>query len=242
MPRYTLADIDVLAFVLIPLALVAALARGIVVASRRTGEPEAAKRRALTVVVIAGLWMTATWIAADSGVLRRWDVTPPPFALLVLGVVMLASLIAFSSHGRCLAVGVPLWTLVGVQGFRLPLELAMHAMYERGIMPEQMSYSGRNFDVLTGVTALIVAAMVRAGRGPRWLIVMWNVAGLALLINIVTIAILSTPRFGYFGPDRLNVWVMYPPFVWLPAVMVVAALAGHFLIFRALRVRATRPV
>jgi len=27
--------------------------------------------------------------------------------------------------------------------------------------------------------------------------------------------------------------VMYPPFVWLPAVMVLAALAGHLLIFRA---------
>jgi hypothetical protein len=27
---------------------------------------------------------------------------------------------------------------------------------------------------------------------------------------------------------------MYPPFVWLPAVMVLAALAGHLLIFRAL--------
>jgi hypothetical protein len=29
--------------------------------------------------------------------------------------------------------------------------------------------------------------------------------------------------------------VTYPPYVWLPAVMVVAALAGHLLIFRALR-------
>jgi hypothetical protein len=62
------------------------------------------------------------------------------------------------------------------------------------------------------------------------------VAGLALLINVVTIAIVSTPRFAYFGADRLNVWVTYPPFVWLPAVMVVAALAGHLLILRALRV------
>jgi hypothetical protein len=30
------------------------------------------------------------------------------------------------------------------------------------------------------------------------------------------------------------VWVTYPPYVWLPAVMVLAALAGHLLIFRAL--------
>jgi hypothetical protein len=236
MPDYTLVDIDVLAFVVIPIVLVAALAWGIAVASRRTGEPTHAKRRALTVVLIAGVWMTTTWVVAASGVLRRWEATPPPFALLVVAVVVLAFSIAFSRYGSLLAIGVPLWALVAVHAFRLPLELAMHGMYVRGIMPEQMSYSGRNFDVVTGATALVVAALARRARRPRWVVAAWNVAGLALLINVVTIAIVSTPRFAYFGTDRLNVWVTYPPFVWLPAVMVAAALAGHLLIFRALRV------
>jgi hypothetical protein len=48
------------------------------------------------------------------------------------------------------------------------------------------------------------------------------------------VALLGTPRFRYFGADNLNVWITYAPFVWLPAVMVLAALAGHLLIFRAL--------
>jgi hypothetical protein len=237
-PAYTLVDVAVLAFVVIPILLVAALAWGIAVASRRTGEYARAKRRALTVVLIAGAWMTVTWVAAASGVLRRWEATPPPFAVFAAGVALLAFLIAFSSYGKRLAVGVPLWALVAVQGFRLPLELAMHAMYERGIMPAQMSYSGRNFDIVTGAAAIFVAALARGARAPRWVVAAWNVAGLALLINVVTIAILSTPRLAYFGADHLNVWVTYPPFVWLPAVMVVAALAGHLLIFRALRISA----
>ena len=60
--------------------------------------------------------------------------------------------------------------------------------------------------------------------------------GLALLVNVVTVAVLSTPLFAYFGEERLNVFVTYPPFVWLPAVMVLAAFAGHLLVFRALHV------
>jgi hypothetical protein len=98
-----------------------------------------------------------------------------------------------------------------------------------------MSYSGRNFDVLTGVAAIVVAALVKAGIGGHRLVAIWNVAGFALLVNIVTVAILSTPRFAMFGDDRLNVFVAYPPFVWLPAVLVLAALAGHLIVFRALR-------
>jgi len=230
-------DPAALAFVIIPLMLVAALLWGVSAASHHLEEPDAVRRRVLAVTLAgAAAWMTATWAAAESGVLREWDATPPPIALLVVGIVGLAAAIAWTGYGRRLASGLPLWILVAVQGFRLPLELAMHAMYERGEMPVQMSYSGRNFDIVTGVTALLVAWLVATGRSARRLVLVWNVLGLILLVNIVTIAILSTPRFRYFGDDRLNVWVTYPPFVWLPAVMVLAALAGHLIVFRTVAV------
>ena len=76
-----------------------------------------------------------------------------------------------------------------------------------------------------------------AGAAGRRLVLAWNILGLALLANIVVVAILSTPRFAMFGPDRLNTFVTYPPFVWLPAILVLAALAGHLIIFRALSPR-----
>ena len=66
------------------------------------------------------------------------------------------------------------------------------------------------------------------------MVLAWNILGLLLVLNVVTVGILSTPRFRLFGDDRLNVFVTYPPFVWLPAVMVLAALAGHLIVFRAL--------
>ena len=62
-------------------------------------------------------------------------------------------------------------------------------------------------------------------------------SGSLLLLNIVVIAIVSTPMVALFGPDLLNTWVMFPPFVWLPAVMVLMAFAGHLLIARAIRRR-----
>ena len=177
--------------------------------------------------------MAVTWFAAASGVLRQWERTPPPFALLVVSIVALASAMTYSRFGARIATGIPIWALVFVQAFRFPLELAMHGMYTRGIMPMQMTYTGLNFDILTGITAIPVALLAARGGGGS-LVAAWNILGLALLINVVTVAILGTPRFRYFGEEHLNVWVTYPPFVWLPAVMVLAALAGHLLIFRAL--------
>jgi hypothetical protein len=226
---------DSLAFVLIPIALVIALVWGVVASWRRAGMSEASARRAGGLTLAASVaWMAITWLAAASGILTNFEPTPPPFAFVVLGVIVLAVVVSFSPVGTQLSCCVPLWILVAVQGFRLPLELAMHAMYERGVMPIQMSYSGRNFDILTGASSFVVAAVVWSGRGGKRLVAVWNVAGLALLINVVVVAILGTPRFQYFGPDHLNVWVTRPPYVWLPAVMVLAALTGHLLIFRAL--------
>ncbi|HEY5618357.1 MAG TPA: hypothetical protein VIK60_10445 [Vicinamibacterales bacterium] len=242
MAGYSWTDPAVLTFIAIPVALVAALLWCVDAAWRRLDEPLSGRRRALTVTALAAAaWMGVTWIAADSGVLRRWDATPPPLAFLIAGIVALAAAIAFSRYGGRLAAGLPIAALIALQGFRLPLELAMHEMYERGVMPVQMSYSGRNFDIITGVSAFVVAGLVAGGRAGRWVIVAWNVLGLLLLLNVVTIAILSTPLFRYFGDDRLNVWVTYPPFVWLPAVMVLAALAGHLLVFRAIGTGARRP-
>jgi len=234
-PAYQFTEPAVAAFVVIPLLLFAVLVWGIVAVSRRSGaSPNDARRAGVIAAVVAGAWMAITWIAGASGVLRAWERRPPPFAFLIVGIVLVACTLVFSRVGRHLAAWAPLWALVAVQSFRLPLELAMHSMYERGIMPVEMTYTGRNFDIVTGATALVVAALVVMGIGGRRLVAAWNLLGLALLLNVVIVAILATPVFSYFGSEHLNTFVTYVPFVWLPAVMVSAALAGHLIIARAL--------
>lgn len=238
MPPYPLTHPSVAAFVVIPILLFAVLVWGVVDAWQKAGASSNAARRAGIITAGAtGVWMAITWIAGANGALRAWDRMPPPFGILLLGIIVVSVGLAFSPAGRNLARFAPLWALVAVQGFRLPLELAMHELYERGIMPGQMTYTGRNFDILTGATAIIVAVVVAMGYGGRRLVAVWNVLGFALLVNIIVVAVLSTPAFAYFGPNRLNTFVTYLPFVWLPAVMVSAALAGHLIVARALSAR-----
>jgi hypothetical protein len=235
-PSYHLAEPEVLNFVVLPLAVVALFVFGVARAWRCTGVDAAgARRAALMAAGLSAAWMVGTWIAAARGTLRDFTATPPPFFFLVVAILTIAGTIGLGRVGRRMAIAIPLWVLVVAQSFRLPLELAMHRMAERGIMPEIMSYSGRNVDIATGATAIPVALAIAAGIGGRRLALAWNFLGLALLINVVTVAILATPRFQYFGPEQVNVWVTYPPFVWLPAVLVLAALLGHILVFRACR-------
>src|SRR5262245_60189755 len=197
---YPYSSPAVAAFIVIPVILAALFLWAVIFSWRRSGADNGATSRA---ALVAGLltftWMAITWSSARSGLLREWDRRPPPFALLVLGIVGLSASIAFTSVGRRLARFVPLWVLVAVQAFRLPLELAMHAMSERGIMPGVMSYSGRNFDIVTGASAIVVALLTASGLAGRKLVRVWNVVGLLLLTNVGSVAVLATPAVRCFG-------------------------------------------
>lgn len=199
------------------------------------------RRAALAFAAGALAWLAATGALGASGALTHWDRRPPLGMLLPPVSLGLVVALARSRVGERLARGLPLAALVAFEGFRLPLELVMHRAAVEGTMPEQMSFAGYNFDVVTGASALVVAALVHKGLAPRALVAAWNALGLTLLAVIVGIAIASTPVFSAFGPARLNTWVAWFPFVWMITVNVPAALFGHLVVARRLALeRATR--
>lgn len=212
-------------------------------AETAAGDAALAGRRARRAALATGVWMAATFAAAASGRLS-FTSTPPTMMVAIVLSLALALRVGLSGTGGRLAAGVPLAVLVGVQGFRLPLELLMHRAYGEGLMPVQMSYSGRNFDIVTGSTAIVLAAALWLApqRVSPKLVMAWNVLGFALLLNVLTIAILSAPTpLRVFTNEPANVWITQAPFVWLPAVFVLAALAGHIVVFRRLRMEMRQP-
>jgi hypothetical protein len=221
--------------IILPLLVAAGFIVACEWAGRRLGEGVTVRRRRAAWLGAAVLaWLLVTAFIAASGVLRRFDATPPPFAVLALAIGVVGIAVPCSPLGTLLVRGLPLWALVGFQVFRFPLELVMHRAYIEGVMPVQMSYSGRNYDIVTGITAGALGLWLVRRRASRWVVASWNTLGFVLLVNIVTIAIVSTPVFGWFGNERLNIFVTYPPFVWLPGILVTAALMGHILVWRRL--------
>jgi hypothetical protein len=102
-------------------------------------------------------------------------------------------------------------------------------LFQAGQIPQLMTFEGRNFDILSGLTApLIYWLAFRGGKTNRRLLIVWNLFALALLINIVVNAFLSFPfSFQQFAFDQPNRAVLYFPFVWLPSVIVPIVLFCH---------------
>jgi hypothetical protein len=212
--------------------LAGVVATTVVLAVWRTSGPRVAARIGLGVVA----WLAFSGTLAASGFFLDWEARPPRAPLLLLPTLLLPLTLGLSDVGRRLAEQTPTWALVGFQAFRLPLELVMHRAAQEGVMPVQMSFEGLNFDIVTGVAAIVGALVLRL-RPSRSVAIGFSVVGITLLLAIIGIAVASLPLFGVFGrePERLNTWVGHFPFVWLPAGLVSAATLGHVVLLRHLR-------
>lgn len=188
-------------------------------------------------LALLGAYLAIPGFLAARGTLDRYAPLPAPALLLLLGLAILTVALVLSPAGARLAASVSLGAVVALQGFRIGVELLLHRLYVEGTIPVEMTYAGRNFDILSGITGLLLGAwLLRDRRCPRGVVMAWNVLGLALLANIVTVAVLSTPTpFRRFTAGPPNLLPSSFPWVWLPSFLVQVALASHLLVFQVLR-------
>ena len=211
-----------------------ALARG----ARLSGEDRAESFRwVASALAILGLWLIPSAVAASRGLLT-FSGRPPTFLIFLMLTTLATTAVAFSPVGTRLVRGLGVAGIIGFQVFRVPLELLLHRLYEEGVVPVPMTFAGANFDIVSGLLAVVVGGWALVGRPPRWAILGFNLIGLALLVTIVGIAILSMPTpLRRFHNEPASVFVAGWPFVWLPGFLVQAAWFGHLLVFRRLAFR-----
>lgn len=169
------------------------------------------------------------WVLAERGIYSNSKAFPPPQAAL-LAPPAIALLVALALPGsRAWLRDMPLFALTAIHALRLPVELVLHDGFEAGLVPKDMTYSGFNFDIVSGLTALAMMVWLRSKRTPSLtVLITWNCCCLVLLVIVVTTAVLSIPsavqRINF---DQPNVLVTATPWVLLPAVLVPSVLFAH---------------
>jgi len=184
------------------------------------------------------LWILAVSCLASAGWLSDFSGLPPrPFFVLFPALLMV---IYWSFNGRTAPVlaQVSQRGLIGIQGFRIPVELFLWGLFLSGDIPVQMTFEGQNLDILTGALGAVLYFLWPRFSEPlqRWVVLGFNSLGLCLLLNIVLTAILSMPTaLRVFMNAPANRVVTTFPFVLLPTVLVPCALGFHLLSLRKLR-------
>jgi hypothetical protein len=208
---------------------------------RRVADQRAAPATLTAALVTA--WLVVTGMLAACGWLGDFSALPPRMAAVILPAVGLVLYLGLTERADALLRRLPPHWALAAQAFRVPVEVLLWCLYAEGLIAREMTFHGANLDILTGATAPFAAwAALRMGPRARPWLVAWNVAGLALLLNVVTWGLLSAPTpFRAFVTDPPNTVIAVFPVVWLPAFLVPCAMLLHAVSLRQLLAPSAAP-
>lgn len=193
------------------------------------------RSRIFLYVIIA--WTIFQSILGLAGVYQDTSSVPPRILLFgVLPTLAGILILLFTRRGRKLIDRTNLKTLTYFHSIRIPVELVLALLYYHGAVSVYMTFEGTNLDLLSGITAPIVAFLAfRHETGGRKLLLIWNSICLLLLLNVVITAVFALPSpFQKLSLEQPNIAVLYFPFNLLPTVVVPLVLFGHLIAFRQL--------
>lgn len=165
------------------------------------------------------------------------SVLPPRILIIGIFPAFLCILLLFTTKkGRLFLDSLPILELHYLHMVRIPVEIVLYLLFIYNAVPELMTFEGRNFDILAGISAPMMAYFgIKKGKLKTKLLIWWNIICLGLLFNIVINAILSAPiPLQVFAFDQPNVGVLHFPFTLLPTFIVPLVLFCHLVSIRLL--------
>jgi hypothetical protein len=185
---------------------------------------------------ISLLLLLVQTILGLKGYYKNTSSIPPPLPLLVLPALIGIIVLFITKDGRKLIDSFDQKLMTWLSVIRIPVEFILLTLFIYKQVPQVMTFEGRNFDILSGLSAPFIAYYGYTRKKiNRPALLLWNFICLGLLLNVMLHAVLAVP-----GPlqklafDQPNVAVLYFPFVWLPGFVVPAVLFSHLVNIRQL--------
>jgi hypothetical protein len=195
----------------------------------------AANQSKFTLIILLS-WLILQFIIGTTGFYTITEGIPPRFLLLILPPFIFIIGLFSTTKGLLFVDRLNIRTLTMLHVVRIPVEFVLYGLYVYKTVPELMTFEGRNYDIISGLTAPIIyyLGFVKKQLNTKILLI-WNFICLGLLFNIVVHAVLSAPfPFQLFAFEQPNIAVLYVPFNWLPSCIVPLVFLSHLASIRLL--------
>ena len=189
------------------------------------------------------VWLVYVGLMSYFGIVSNAALRPPGIVYVAVPAVLFVLLVlARSDAGARIASAFPLWIVIGMQTFRIGVELLLHRLWVDGLAPRIVTYQGHNADIWIGLSAPLIAWLSTRGRWGERLALGWNVLGLLTLANAIALGALTAPGLNLIHGEVPNVAIGAFPFAYIAGFFAPFAAALHALSIRALRaeLRSTR--
>ncbi|MBN9384187.1 MAG: hypothetical protein J0H74_25775 [Chitinophagaceae bacterium] len=201
----------------------------------RTSSDKRRQTRVLRItLLLLGGWILLLGVLALRGAFADFSKLPPRQGIAMLLPLPVVLWVAMSGSGKELLRHTPPHWILYLQSFRIIVELVLWLCVVDRLLPVQMSFEGRNFDILSGLLAIPVGYYCFIKKSwPSWVVLLYNIGGLVLLLNAVAIAVLSMPTpLRMFHNEPAVTLIVHFPFIYLPGFLVPLAYTLHIFSLR----------
>jgi len=142
-----------------------------------------------------------------------------------------------TTKGQSFIDSLDLKTLTLLHTVRIPVEFCLLWLFLAGHIPKLMTFEGRNFDIIAGITAPIVFFFYFIkNKISSNALRLWNRIMLLFLINVMVHGVLSAPQpFQQISLDQPTEGILYFPYIWLPSFIVPTVFFSHLVAIRRLK-------
>ena len=184
------------------------------------------KPKGLTLLII--IWSIAQSILAYVGFYQITYSMPPRFGLVLIPTTVFIIYGLLPKQQKWVLEKRDMKVSIFLHSVRLPVEIVLFGLYTYKMIPELMTFEGRNYDILMGITAPIIGWLFIKQKVSKKILMGWNIIGFILVLFILFNGILSAELpFQQFGFEQPNRAVNYFPFVLLPATIVPIVIWTH---------------
>ena len=180
----------------------------------------------LTLLII--IWSILQSILAYIGFYKNTDSIPPRFGLILIPSTIIIIYGLMPKQLKWVLETRQAKMSTYLHSVRLPVEIVLYGLFVNEMIPELMTFEGRNYDVFIGITAPIVGWLFLKQKINKTILIGWNIIGLVFVLFILCNGILSSELpFQQFGFEQPNRAIIYFPFVLLPATIVPIVIWTH---------------
>lgn len=215
-------------FVVLSIVCIAFTIIGLRHALRSTNSSQSINKSTLILSLVLIVWVSLISALSINGFFLDFSAIPPRMIVVMLPPILVLVIIIRRKQFVFLLKTLPVTWLLYLQAFRFFVEILLWGLCKLELIPVLLTFEGRNFDIIVGISAPIVAILYNRKIVNNLFIRVWNVLGILVLANIVITAVLSMPTpFRVFMEEPANTQVVLFPIVWLPAILVPIAYYLH---------------
>jgi len=181
-----------------------------------------------SLMVFLLIWSLAHSILAFVGFYQITDTLPPRFGFVLIPVIALIIYGCLPKQRQWVIKNRNVERSTFLHTVRIPVEIILYYLFLDQMIPELMTFEGRNYDIIAGLTAPVIGVLLMKKKISKKGLILWNVFGLFLILFIFINALLSAELpFQQFAFDQPNRAISYFPFILLASTVVPIVIYTH---------------